>query len=236
MINHSSISVIIPVYNGERYLSEAIRSVLSQSTAADEIWVVDDGSTDNSAALASAFPLPVRCLRQDHSGAAAARNHGVATARGEYLAFLDADDLWLPDKLERQLAAFVQNPALDITLGQVEQFVSPDLSEEERARLKPARPILDGYHAGGMLVRRTAFDRVGGFDPQWRVGEVIDWFARAREIGLKTVILPSVVMKRRIHAHNLMRQSVVHQVDYARLLKTALDRRRASIHNGDETS
>ncbi len=236
MPNNNSISVIIPVYNGESYLSETIRSVLAQSAPADEVWVVDDGSTDNSAVLAKAFPLPVCCLRQDHGGAAAARNYGVAIASGEFLAFCDADDLWMPDKLERQFAAFAQDPALDIVLGKVEQFVSPDLPEEERARLQPANPVLDGYHAGAMLVRRTAFELVGGFDPQWRVGEVIDWFARAREIDLKTVILPSVVMKRRIHANNLMRQSVDHQLDYARLLKTTLDRRRASVHNGDETS
>jgi glycosyltransferase involved in cell wall biosynthesis len=189
---------------------------------------------DNSAMIARKFSPPVRYFQQENLGAAAARNRGVAEASGDFLAFLDADDLWLPDKLERQVAAFNQDTTLDIVLGKVRQFVSPDLNEAERAGLLRANTIMEGFSAGAMLVRRAAFDRVGSFDPQWRVGEVIDWFARAKELGIKIFVPPFVVMERRLHRGNLMRRSAPAIGDYARLLKSALNRRRQSAEsNGD---
>lgn len=98
-----TVSVIIPVYNGEAFLADAIRSVLQQ-TVGCEIVVVDDGSSDRSAAIAEAFGEPVRLVRQKNAGTAAARNSGLAAARGEWVAFLDQDDQWMAEKLERQLA------------------------------------------------------------------------------------------------------------------------------------
>ena len=103
------VSVVIPVYNGERFLAQAIESVLGQTWREVEVIVVDDGSSDHSGEIARRF-APVRCLRQDNAGQAAARNRGAAAATGRFLAFLDADDLWLADKLERQLTAFRSAP------------------------------------------------------------------------------------------------------------------------------
>ena len=100
------ISVIIPAYNAGRYLAEAIQSVLAQTLSVHEIIVADDGSADNTAAVALSFPAPVRYHLNPHEGTAAARNQGVRVAQGEWLAFLDADDLWQPDKLAAQMALF----------------------------------------------------------------------------------------------------------------------------------
>jgi glycosyltransferase involved in cell wall biosynthesis len=107
----SRVTVIIPTFNRAAWLPETVRSVLSQIVAPLEILIVDDGSTDDTAAVCGQFPEPVRYIRQDNAGVGAARNRGAAEARGEWLAFLDSDDLWTPDKLEVQLAALAATGA-----------------------------------------------------------------------------------------------------------------------------
>jgi glycosyltransferase involved in cell wall biosynthesis len=223
-----SISVIITTYNYERYLVEAIRSVLTQSHLPQEVIVVDDGSTDGTAITAQRFGERVRYDYQPNGGIGAARNRGLALARGQFLAFLDADDLWLPDKLERQFAAFVVEPDLDMVSGYVQQFVSPELDAEQKARLICPTEPSPGYLPGALLIRRQVFDCVGPFRTDLRVGEFIDWHARATELGLTSRMLADVVLKRRLHTTN---QSLSHgaarpQADFLRVLKGALDRRR----------
>src|SRR5688572_32276770 len=100
------VSVIIPARNAGRWIREAIESVLAQTAPAHECIVIDDGSTDDTARVAAEFGAPVRVITTGGRGVAAARNAGAASATGDYLAFLDADDVWLPRKLELQLAAF----------------------------------------------------------------------------------------------------------------------------------
>jgi len=100
------ISVVIPVFNGERFLGEAIRSALSQTLPPHEVLVIDDGSTDGSAGLAESFGPPVRVIRQENRGEAAARNHGIEAAEGDWIAFLDSDDVWKPEKLALQAQLF----------------------------------------------------------------------------------------------------------------------------------
>jgi len=108
------VSVVIPVYNGERYLGEAIDSVLRHSFAGSEIIVVDDGSTDRTADVATAYGSAVRYFRQHQSGSGAARNRGIEVARGSLFAFLDADDVWTPNKLAIQKSAFDADPELEL--------------------------------------------------------------------------------------------------------------------------
>lgn len=115
-----SVSVIIPTYNRSAFLKEAVESVLAQSAGADEVIVVDDGSTDETPRVLEAFGPSVRSLRRENSGVSAARNAGIEAARGEWLAFLDSDDLWRPRKLEKQLAYLSVRP--DIRICQVEEI------------------------------------------------------------------------------------------------------------------
>jgi glycosyltransferase involved in cell wall biosynthesis len=226
------ISVIIPVYNGERYLAEAIESVLAQTYRPIEVIVVDDGSTDGSARVAQQW-AEVRYHSQPHSGAAAARNYGVQLAQGDLFAFLDADDLWVQDKLERQVVTLREHPELDMVFGYVEQFHSPELDENTRQRLKGAGQRMVGYHIGTMLIRREAFLGVGLFSEQWQVADFIDWYARAMETGIKSMVLPAVLMKRRLHSQNLgVRQRDSVRSVYTQVLKTALDRRRRDGEGG----
>src|SRR5205823_14470809 len=118
----------IPAYNAAKYLGGAIDSVARQTHDLVEIIVVDDASTDDTAGVAAPYRNALRYVVQPHRGHAAARNHGVRISRGRYLAFPDADDLWEPDKLAVQLAAFDADPSLDIIFGHVIQFWSPELS------------------------------------------------------------------------------------------------------------
>ena len=236
MCQSPTISVIIPVYNGERYLAEAIESVLAQSRQPDEIIVVDDGSTDGSAAVAKRFTTlryPVRYLWQAQAGASQARTHGGAVATGNWFAFLDADDLWTADKLAKQQAVLETQPTVDLVFGQVQQFYSPEIAAAENKPALPGGEPMAGYHVGAMLIRRTAFEKVGLFNPQWQVAHFIEWYGRAQKIGLTSLVLPEVVMQRRIHTTNLgIRAYAQARVEYVRLMKTMIDQHRLAA--GDQ--
>jgi glycosyltransferase involved in cell wall biosynthesis len=229
MATHDDVSVILPVFNGERYLAEAIDSVLAQTYRPLEILVVDDGSADGTARIAQDFAQQesnVLYFRQSNRGIGAARNCGVAHAQGEYLAFLDADDLWSESKLAIQRTTFDQRPKLDIVFGHVLQFVSPELGEEQKRKIYCPSDPMPGYLATTMLVPQDVFHRVGPFDASLRVGEFIHWYLRAMELQLNATMLPDVVLRRRIHTSNHGRRHQDARADYVRILKDALDRRR----------
>jgi len=234
-VEHNSlVSVIIPVYNCERYLAEAVESVLGQTYRPIEIVVVNDGSTDNSGRVAERFGSSVRYCLQNHAGIGAARNRGIDCARGRYLAFLDADDLWVEQKLAWQTALFNRDPELDIAFGHARHFYSPELPEEARNKIRCPAEAMPGYSCSTMLVTREAFSRVGPFEVARQVGEFIDWYARARHIGIKSILLPDVLLRRRLHVAN---QGIVRRqarTDYVRVLKAALDRRRNAARGSGE--
>ncbi len=222
----ASVSVIIPVYNGEKYLAEAIRSVLAQEYSPVEVIVIDDGSTDGSAKIARSF-LPVRYCRQPNGGVGAAVNRGLALAGGDFLGFLDADDVWTGGRIERQMEALRNDPGVEAVFGLVEQFTSPDPGGGS-----PPPVIMPGCHKGSMLIRREAFFRVGLFDPRWRYGDFVDWYARAQEAGLRIRMINHVVLRRRIHGDNMGIRERQNRVSYARILKAAMDRRRGIAPSG----
>lgn len=214
------VSVVIPAYNAGLYLEEARRSVLEQGCRRLEVVVVDDGSADQTVEVALSFGPQVRVLVQQHAGAGAARNTGVAAVQGELLAFLDADDLWTPHALLRLADVLAGDPSVDLVFGQVIEF----------RRAADGRPIespaVSGLVPGATLIRRRSFDRVGWFRTELRIGEFIDWCARARELGLKTAILPEPVLRRRIHGENTGVRERGARADYATLVHDALKRRR----------
>jgi glycosyltransferase involved in cell wall biosynthesis len=219
-------SVVIPVYNGERYLAEAIESVLGQTLPPLELIVVDDGSSDRSAEIARSFGPAVRYEFQANGGPAAAMNRGVALARGPLVAFLSADDLWVPEKLAWQTAALLEGGAVDLVFGHAQHFYSPELDAATCRTLRcPADPM-PAYSAGTLLTRRDTFLRVGTFDERWRAGEFMDWYARATELGFRDVALPAVVLRRRVHGANHSTRTANLGASYARVLKATLDRRR----------
>ena len=231
---NSLVSVIIPVYNYDRYLAEAVESVLSQTYRHLEVIVVDDGSTDRSGEVAKSFAdKGVRYCHQIHSGIGPTRNKGVELAQGDFIAFLDADDRWPHEKIERQLRAFESDPALEMCFGQALQLQNGPEWESGVSDYKVAvAGMVPGMVPGTILIKRDAFDRVGKFLGDWKVGEFIDWYARAVELQIHSLVLPELLLWRRIHDSNQgvrERQSVS---DYARVLKAKLDRKRAEGRDG----
>ncbi len=225
------ISVIVPVYNGERYIAEAIESVAMQSYEPLEIIVVDDGSTDNTGDVVRGLEVRlresvIRYERQENSGAASARNRGVEMAGGELLAFLDADDVWLSDKLAKQVEMLNENHHYEAVFGLMEQFISPDVDDNVRATLRCPADSMPGYTHCTMLIHRDAFMRVGLFETNWQIGEFVAWYVKALDTGLRSALLPEVVFRRRLHAGNQGVNKRDFHSDYVRIAKASLDRRR----------
>jgi glycosyltransferase involved in cell wall biosynthesis len=220
-INNPLISVIIPVYNEERYLSEALDSVQKQSYSPIEIIVIDDSSVDNSATIAKSYQM-VKYFFQPKCGLSAALNKGLGIASGEFFTFLDADDTWEEHKLSLQMEALIKDPSLDAVFGHHRQFISRDVSQTiiEDQRILPA-PF-----KGAMMIRRESFFRVGLFDTSLTIGDFIDWYKRAMEAGLNFLMLPDVVMRRRIHDDNSSVRDRHAEKDYVKIMKAALDRKR----------
>jgi glycosyltransferase involved in cell wall biosynthesis len=221
------VSVIISVFNGEKYLAETIESVLNQHYPHIEIIIVNDGSTDGSGEVAQRFVPPVRYHCQSNSGIAAAWNKGIEIACGNFISFLDADDYWSNNKIQSQIDIISEDPTIDIVFGHVKQFHSPDLSDEEKWKIRCPDEHMPGVSAGTMLIKRETFYRVGLFNTKWRKGIFNDWYLRATETGLSTHMLPDVLMMRRLHRANHGTVNRDKSVDYVRALKASLDRRRS---------
>jgi glycosyltransferase involved in cell wall biosynthesis len=225
------VSVVIPVYNGATYLAEAIASVNAQSVSPYEVVVVDDGSTDDSAAVAAESASIVRVIRQVNGGPGVAMNTGVDAAVGTHVAFISADDLWAPNKLELQLTALESE--VDLVFGHVQHFISPELDPAVAQSLRcPADPM-PANSAGTMLTMLETFKRVGPFDPRFRVGEFFDWYSRATDLRLRSLVLPQVVSRRRVHESNHSRVERAPEAGYARVLKSMVDRRRRQAAQDD---
>lgn len=228
------VSTVMPVFNTERYLAASLESALRQEIPGEqEIIVVDDGSTDGSVEIVKQYHLRVQLICQENAGPAEARNRGVEAAKGEYLAFLDADDLWPEGRLALLLSVLAKEPELSMVLGHVKQFYSPELTKEEKARLKIPPELLAAYLAGGMLIRRNEFIRCGDFSSKHKLGEFIDWFNRAQEMGLSHKVVPEIVLERRIHTRNTTLRLQDRKGDYLAVVKAALDRRRRAAKPDD---
>lgn len=199
------VSVIMAVHNGRPYLAEALASILDQSIPAHEIIVVDDGSTDDSAACAVAQNPAIRVEVQEQAGYAAAVNRGVHLAGGEVVAFLDADDRWSPDALRLRLQRLAAADRPDVVSGAAQNFLSPDLTVDEAARLRFLPQIFQADLLPAMLVRLDAFRRVGPLDEGLRTGSALDWVSRARAVPLRFAAIPELVLHRRLHRSNLGR-------------------------------
>ncbi len=220
------VSVIIPVHNGEKYIAEAIHSVLSQDTAYTEVLVVDDGSTDNTVKIAERFVPLIRIVRQENRGAAAARNTGIGESCGRYIAFLDADDIWLPGHTSILLHALEENPGYDLVMGDIEQFVSPELAVTHHHLLREELKTMPGYHLGCLLIKRELLDKVGPLNEKLQLAEVVDWFTRVEHIGLTILSVKKVVYKRRIHDANQGLMKKQHMKDFTTVLREKLHRER----------
>jgi glycosyltransferase involved in cell wall biosynthesis len=225
-MNESLVSVVMPVFDGARYLAEAIESALAQTYRSVELIVVDDGSTDESAAIACRYAPSVRLLTQVHDGLGSARNRGATAACGAYIAFCDADDHLPPDRLRRQLAALTSSPELDAVFGEIAEFVSPDVDEHITDQFRAPIERRSARMMITMLLRADSFWRVGPFENDFGRGVELDWLARADDLGLRIEACDGVVTYRRLHDASTGFRRRGEEDDYVRAVRSAIARRR----------
>lgn len=229
-------SVVIPAYDAERFLDEAIESVLAQTYSPVELLVVDDGSTDRTAEVAAAYS-EAKLIAQENRGPSAARNRGAAAAGGEFLAFHDSDDAMTPDKLAVQIGHLLDNPDIGCVLAEQELLVEPGAELPFWAEgskvptMMPPRPpeLADepDVHPMTMVVRRKTFEGVGQFDESMRAAEDFDWMLRAAEEGVEIARLAKVVLQRRVHPASLTQDAAAGRAGLFRAFKGRIDRHRA---------
>jgi glycosyltransferase involved in cell wall biosynthesis len=212
-MEESLISCIVPVCNGQRYLAETISSILAQTHQALEIIVVDDGSTDETATVARGFGPRIQYSWQENAGEAAARNRGLRVAQAELIAFLDADDLWHPEKLQRQAAWLRDRPEVDLCFTWFQNFWIPELAQEkERYEELPLSQPQSAWSTSTLLARRSVFTKFGFFvdDGSLTFGsESMIWLLHAAEQGAVINVLPEILMYRRFHRDNVSRKNPV---------------------------
>lgn len=216
-------SVIVPVYNGENYISEALQSIFDQSVKPGEIIVVNDGSDDDTELIVRGIP-GVRLIDQSKSGGAVALNRGISESVGDILCFLDHDDLWKPDKIEKQLLSMQDNNA-EMIFSLIENFISPELSREDQNKLDINLKAQVGIHKSTMMIKKDSFHKVGSFNQANRV-ELLEWYAQAKDLQLKEFTVPEVLVKRRIHGCNTTLKNKELRMEYPSIIKAILDRRR----------
>ena len=219
------VSVIIPVFNGADRLAEAVASARAQLRSGDEIIIVDDGSTDDTAGVIASFGAAVVSFRQDNAGPAAARNHGLRKAIGNVIAFLDHDDLWAPHRQTAMLEALHADETADVVVGKVKTVIDADAPQPlaDDPRFAPGyRP----WHLPALLIRRAVFDRIGGFEERLRHAEDVDWLMRAREGGARFLQIDQFTNHYRLHSTNMSRNVGASRDFLLQAFKAALDRRR----------
>jgi len=222
-------AAIIPVFNGERFLGAAIESALGQTRAPEEIIVIDDGSTDRSAQIARGF-AEVRLVQQANAGPAAARNAGIVIAESEYIALLDADDLWPENRMAIMAGILDRDPDVGGVVGRQRLLADPG------APLPPWVPVstdpeaidpVDLDRPTGFLVRRSLFDTVGLYDESMIYGEDIDWYLRCVDAGVRWELIEDVTQIRRVHAANLTHDAEAVRRAHFQVLQKRAARRRA---------
>ena len=218
------VSVVMAVQNGERYLAQAIESVLAQSYLAFEIILVDDGSNDDTEKIARTYGK-VRYIGQANQGLAIARNIGIENARGQLIAFLSYDDLWLREKLTRQVDCFARAPELQYTLTWFKYFLQPGCPLPPGFKPELLGKSLIGRIPETVVARRELFDQIGKFNSDFYFANDVDWFARAKDHAAPMAVIPEVLLLKRLHDANMTYNSMING-ELLGLLKQSIQRQR----------
>jgi glycosyltransferase involved in cell wall biosynthesis len=221
-----NISVLVSVKNGARFLAGALHSIFTQTVMPNEVLLVDGHSSDRTAEVAQRFPVVL--IQQSKVGIANAYNIGIRVARGDFIAFLSHDDLWVPTKLERQLEALIRHPGASYCVGQVEFFLEQNTVPPSGMRTSWLERPHMAYIMETLFARREVFDRVGGFDESLSTAEDVDWFARARDQHIEAVALDEVLVKKRIHRDNTSLVTAENSHNVLRALHSSVLRKRGS--------
>jgi glycosyltransferase involved in cell wall biosynthesis len=218
------VSVVIPVYNGELFLTEAVDSIRWQNYEPLEIVIVDDGSTDRTVQIIENLGKDIRFISQANQGPGAARNRALEVARGELIAFLDADDQWPRGKLHLQVRYLLDHPEHDLVTGLIRLVTMPGANNRFRSIVPD--DTMSHINLGAAVCRRRLFDQVGLFDESFRMSEDQDWFLRVREHKVPIIILEDITLFYRLHDNNMTHDCKPSDYLLTRLFKQSLERRR----------
>jgi len=221
------ISIIIPVYNGARFIPDTLKNILEQTKPPLEIIVIDDGSVDGTGDIVKSTYPDIRYRFQDNQGPAAARNAGLKIARGNAIAFQDIDDLWPENKLELQATYLIQNPMVNIVLGQTQIYIQKTNSTGEHNYDKYKNPW-PSLSFGSALIRKSVFETVGVLDETLKFAEDVDWFLKAKEFGVNIQFLDETVLFYNRHGDNMTKEIISDKKHFITALKHSLNRRRIS--------
>ena len=217
------VSVIIPVYNGSKYLAATLESVLAQTYALHEIIVIDDGSTDSSPEILQFYGDRLRVIRQPNQGVAVARNAGLKHASGDLISLIDQDDLWPADRTRVMVEALQGAPDAQLAAGLVDILY-------ERSR--PPSPLdnfgvgLREFYVGSLCIRRGLFDLLGIFHTGIGYADDVDFMMRRREAKVKTVYVDKITLRYRLHEGNTSQNRVATNSHLMSALRESLKRRR----------
>ena len=220
------ISAVIPAYNAEKYIGQTLQSVVDQIHPAHEIIVVNDGSTDATVETVLAMKLPnLKVIIIENSGTAIARNTGAAQCHSDFIAFLDADDLWQECALAASVAGFSSQASAQVSFGHAIQFIEPGTNPG----LNLSTEKFLAQAGSTTVIRREAFEQMGGFSAEADPNEpeVVQFLIKLQHLGYQQIHLPEVVVRRRIHESNRGHKAITRQL-YMQALKSALDLKRSN--------
>lgn len=225
MSNSPLVSVVIPTHNYGKFIAATLDSVRAQSYRSIETIVVDDGSTDRTADVVRAYP-EVRYFYQSNQGVSVARNRAIADAQGDFIAFLDADDIWKPEKLSIQIAYMLDHPDVGITTTKIENFIEPGTQLPSWFKPETKMEEREWPIPSTLVVRKTVFSQIGVFSPDYRASEDLEWLCRARDAQIPIIALSETLILRRLHGANLSWQTWHQSVHRAiTILKTSIARK-----------
>jgi len=236
----STISAVIPTYNRASVIVEALESALDQTRPANEIIVVDDGSTDETKSVVARYGAKVRYIRQENGGPSAARNRGIQEASSDFIALLDSDDLWVRDRLERQCVALEANTELDLLFGLESKFrpgkpdEAPEMNGLDGIELMNSTDYMVPDPLGmlltkncvatsSVLFRRSCVEKVGSMDVQLRLAEDLEYWIRFALHGFRFGFVNHVLCRRRLHEGNLVNQTLALKASAAEVLSRYRD-------------
>jgi len=222
------VTVIMAARNAMRYLPQALDSIAAQTFRDYEVIVIDGGSVDDTVNVAQSYPK-TRCIPQIGTGFATAWNDGIEIARGEFITFLDSDDIWFPTKLEQQVAYFDRHPETECVFGRVEFFRDPYQKRPSGFKDSLLKGDYVAYMPGVAMARRGVFDRLGRFESRWKIVADIVWFAELRRSGLPIAVLHTKLLRKRVHDQNLSYSTSwsTYQTEIFQHIRETLEKRRA---------
>ncbi len=224
-MNQSSVSVVIPAHNGARFIAQALESVFAQTMPVHDVWVIDNGSTDATRDIVAAFP-GVSYIHTETANVGAARQQGVEHSSGQYIAFLDQDDTWVPHKTKQQVSYLESNPQAGAVIGSQRMFVDSGSVKPHWLKESFLNTPLPGYLPSALMVRREAFETSGGFNTHYLMNSDVDWFFKAQQTGLNVGMVDCVVVEKRIHADNDSNNVAKSQSELLKVIKQSLILRR----------